>query len=495
MLSLPEDIIWRIVVMISFTTEQKQLLRHIRHLSQICRNWRSVAITTSTIWGRAIDMDVLGASSRYWSYEVIRRSGNSPLHVYGAVYGNRRRSNDLLTSLLKHHWSRFEVLDIEVFNREDLSVWDTFCKEPAPSLESFRLSCYGQGHIPDSFKVSLFSDHAPKLRRLRFEWDGQRHNFYHSKWTKQLREIELTAPLSVPQGLDLLAKMRDLEVLTISTEIFCLTSPLPSSQIKIVLPKLRSIAISGTLGTAIAFLSHITPSETWCTLRILTLPGAFQPASYPVSPSDMDRLESILTTYSHSILTSETLPRTSKSISMNLDDGHYAFFTSDAGTANESASIDIHHSVEPHLQFNIDTLSRVLLPCPLDIITYFRFVLSKPAEENIRLLRNPQLTTFIASLSSVRIIVLSVHSLEILYTNSQTREEPVFPELIEIRLTPTDQSLLKGALQQIISIVTSRQRRNNLRRVERLRLYGTLRIREKYLWIMDKLNDTEVTWH
>ena len=129
---------------------------------------RDVVISASSLWARAIDLTVLVPSQGEWVQEVIRRTGQAPLHIFAPLrygmpcHGARRTAAvTILETLFKHHWKRIRTVNLHAI-RLDLSqepVFEELLQQPAPRLEVFSV-CLANPNT----SLRLFSNDSPSLK-------------------------------------------------------------------------------------------------------------------------------------------------------------------------------------------------------------------------------------------------------------------------------------------------------------------------------------------
>ncbi|KAJ6558812.1 hypothetical protein DFH09DRAFT_1162569 [Mycena vulgaris] len=132
-------------------------------LLQICRLWRTIALSTPSLWatlninfGRspaAISPDVLGKFANMW----LGRAGDIPrtFGFYGSAGGDR------ITPLLRRHGSRLHHLSI-LMDEIDVSGLQEI--GPLPELRTLSFACYSQS-LAAFQPVRTFRD-APQLREV-----------------------------------------------------------------------------------------------------------------------------------------------------------------------------------------------------------------------------------------------------------------------------------------------------------------------------------------
>ena len=94
-----------------------------RHISQVCASWRQLIIDSPSLWGNIIDLQSLRQESDTWKNEVLLRTGNSNLSIFGNIHGKGwQHAKKFLEILLKNHWTRIQWVQVE-FNDFDIVEW------------------------------------------------------------------------------------------------------------------------------------------------------------------------------------------------------------------------------------------------------------------------------------------------------------------------------------------------------------------------------------
>ncbi|KAF8903503.1 hypothetical protein CPB84DRAFT_773692 [Gymnopilus junonius] len=118
-----------------------------RYSSQVCREWRSIILGSSTLWARLLDLDLLQQEEGDWRDEILRRSGEThPLWIR-----NTRKAmmdemplglETFLLRLLDEYWDRVQKVDIFVEDWANLAArCDQLCLRPAPAFKISLLKC------------------------------------------------------------------------------------------------------------------------------------------------------------------------------------------------------------------------------------------------------------------------------------------------------------------------------------------------------------------
>jgi len=120
-----QDILWRVFRLIAGSRErpsddkrtlEEEIKDHplttIRHFRQVFFTRRRLIVESSSLWGKIIDVDVLGKISERWRSLIMARTKESALCVYGEVDGKHEVTRNFFTTLLSNEW--FRILDTAV---------------------------------------------------------------------------------------------------------------------------------------------------------------------------------------------------------------------------------------------------------------------------------------------------------------------------------------------------------------------------------------------
>ncbi|KDR84541.1 hypothetical protein GALMADRAFT_151399 [Galerina marginata CBS 339.88] len=263
-------------------------LRTLRYISQVCSNWRQLAVGSPSLWSRILDVNLLSQGAD-WRNEVIRRTGTALLDVKAQNYDpSLPLALNSLEWLLNAHWSRIRSLVLALDHLHfspDEEPWFRLFERPAPSMEIFIF--LGEFVTPPTFV--LFSNTAPSLRRLSAA--HMRLNLTTFR-TPKLCHLVIHSPVSTLDLLNALNQMPVLESLeTGSLEPFIPVQdaqyPLPVA----TLPRLRQIKfeVLDCADVTLSVLAHILPAKG-CVL------GFFAIYQQEI-PGDHGDIGTILSTY------------------------------------------------------------------------------------------------------------------------------------------------------------------------------------------------------
>ncbi|KAF9556087.1 hypothetical protein CPC08DRAFT_752711 [Agrocybe pediades] len=261
---LHEDMLWKIFLEnTGFLSDSyfgyKGPLITARHCSQVCRRWRCLFLSSPSIWGRLIDFEDLRQKTDDWRNEVVARSGEALLWVYGSIQSSEQLH--FLLIFLKKEWKRVQILDIEESIYPGTSVtWHewAFLKAPAPKLSRIRIS------MPyDTRKrimpAILFKNDAPCLEDFRI-LDFPYKIPTNTSWLPHLTSVALSEAFTTEKMFAALEAMPQLVYLTV--KIWNEIRHLPAR--KVVLPNLRMLETNGDALNATPILQWVAPSSDCC---------------------------------------------------------------------------------------------------------------------------------------------------------------------------------------------------------------------------------------
>jgi len=263
------DLLWYIFTMNTFKDEyflepHYQVSRDIsplitaRRTSQTCVEWRTIMLSSASIWANSLHLSNMKQKNDNWRNEVLRRTGEAKLSIAGIVR-DRTRTADILLSLLDIHWPRMRRILLSAYSASSTTMkdprWQTL-NRPAPYLEIFQVRFAD----PIAGIKTLFSANAPSLDVLitansPIRIEKSLHGF------SRLRRLYFRADPVGPVLFDALSSLRSLEVL----DIECLThSSAPrdlwAGKMPMKLTALRSLNLTvNSIRSVLPFLCHISP--------------------------------------------------------------------------------------------------------------------------------------------------------------------------------------------------------------------------------------------
>ena len=267
----------------------------LRFASQVCKAWRNIILSSSSIWALLVNLDFFTVKTEPWLLEVLRRTGESPLHIEFRDPHNPLAAT-FLQRLLYDNWHRVELLSLALPDKNtfDVNLKDLL-RTCAPLFREFRL------HLTDDPDESMdlskdvvdFGNYAPVMH----SFDASSLKVQPtSSWISNLRVWAFTIDFPLPHLVEILSNMPQLEDLSItSPRRKCIQhTPFTRSTFPVPLPRLRMIRIVATARDWIqyvALLEYIQPE-----------PGYYlevEAGSLELIPStcDMAQLAEIMRTY------------------------------------------------------------------------------------------------------------------------------------------------------------------------------------------------------
>ncbi|KAF9558648.1 hypothetical protein CPC08DRAFT_709479 [Agrocybe pediades] len=235
--------------------------------SQVCRQWRSVLLQASSIWGRLLDLDELRKMPYFWRDMLAERIADALLWIRGPVSVEMR---PYFARVLDEKWDRIQVMDISdyeySYDGEREKVYAPLLRK-ASNLQILKISI-AEEDLRDgskrwfSLQGRLFDNHAPFLDEIVFH--GISYKFQpNAPWLSNLRVLSLDRQRSTLAVFRLLNAMPLLEHVRIADlfDMMILEDEgveLPS----IKLPRLASLWLNSPyLFNLLPFLERLTPSK------------------------------------------------------------------------------------------------------------------------------------------------------------------------------------------------------------------------------------------
>ncbi|KAF9558659.1 hypothetical protein CPC08DRAFT_709492 [Agrocybe pediades] len=255
---LHNDLLWRIFLEnIEFPNEtiwrsepHSGGLVTARHCSQVCQEWRDIYLGSPSIWAKLIDLNNLCQKGDNWRKEVISRSGQALLWVYGCPDDGIM---SFLLPFLRGNWPRMQKISLNaLFCGRSWGRW-FFLAEPAPKLHTVLLEIESLG------ERIVFTDHAPLLRR--FNISSHYYRFPTSaSWFANILHVSFHATHTMEEVMQILKRMPRLISLKIVLHDCCSgDSGIPTN-----LPELKMLNLTGNFPDIVSMLEKITPSRECC---------------------------------------------------------------------------------------------------------------------------------------------------------------------------------------------------------------------------------------
>lgn len=140
-----------------------------RHMSQVSRRWRYVALRSTNLWKRALDPDT---NTPRWLLTVLQRCNFQPLALVSAPRRILSFGDVAKWTLLRRVFPEFRYLHVELKRGSDARCIRWLLSRPAPLLVDATIAWDSndlEDGAPPSLTVfwrPLFGNNAPKLRRL-----------------------------------------------------------------------------------------------------------------------------------------------------------------------------------------------------------------------------------------------------------------------------------------------------------------------------------------
>ncbi|KDR68839.1 hypothetical protein GALMADRAFT_145873 [Galerina marginata CBS 339.88] len=409
-------------------------LKTTRFASQVCRLWRSIILTTPSLWGKLLDLDHLCLYSDELKDVILQRIGpSSSLWIKATSKIAQERASVVqkikafFFSILDTHWERIEVLAVRfgVHGLDSKLLRAIYL--PAPRLHVFDLDFHGflpefdvnwevDGPVRPTVQ-SLFANEAPLL--FTFHAAFIKPDLCAS-WHPNIRSLRLGSFFTPTELLDALKRMPLLESIDIRfSELISSDGPRGPSQI--YLPNLHYIRLESEVVTGVAFLRRITPARGCSLVMPASEIGAGLQHSKNLTVA-LDFLSKFARNYfSYHVSTSITLEISSEFFSFQdkinpTDSPSPSIFDVSIFLSFESFSTDLSH-----------LLTSFTLPTPaFDRVTEL--------ELKISISEFAPLATFFLSFPSIEKLVIDEAGLNsILYAQKQV-PQPLFPVLDKLRL-------------------------------------------------------------
>jgi len=274
-------LLWKIFD--SIPSENHQRLQTLRHASQVCGSWRTLILSSTSIWGKSIDFEELNQKSENWRTEVIRRTGDSLLHIKSNTFYLGRMER-FLVSLITDSWHRIQSLNVVISHRflHRSNPRSHLFQSPAPYLEYFSVQGInlfgndydeeyddGEDTAPDTYSEKYHTAHfgyqAPSLRQF-ISIDSLIPS--EAPWFSGLRYLECAWKSTATELLNILSSTPHLESLRVKFLLRVIDSyaeALPKESrhgTLVLLPRLTNIRISAESDwrVGVAVLNQLRPA-------------------------------------------------------------------------------------------------------------------------------------------------------------------------------------------------------------------------------------------
>ncbi|CAA7265652.1 unnamed protein product [Cyclocybe aegerita] len=122
--------------------------------SQVCRLWRDLVLSSTSFWGRVIDLSYLCHAKPEGREEILRRTGSAPLWLKGEYVVKDDTTANFLISLLTSEWERIVNIHCALDWGSRYKIWDTL-KRPSAVLRGFRLHPRSSPYLAPSLRYIL----------------------------------------------------------------------------------------------------------------------------------------------------------------------------------------------------------------------------------------------------------------------------------------------------------------------------------------------------
>ncbi|KAG2157837.1 uncharacterized protein EDB93DRAFT_819107 [Suillus bovinus] len=229
-------------------------------VTHVCRRWRKVALECPTLWR------FISSTSLYWLDVMLERSQQAPLVVTYTTFAISLKG--CLEKILLH-LPHIKYLELRALSYHVGRVMDLLSSQPAPMLETFKFSVYGQ--LPSTVSISdtIFQGQAPSLRYLEVDYCNPR---WSSSIFSGLRTLYV-AKTSLPDLLSALQCTDTLEQLTLRYDFLQTGQSILIDGVP--LPRLKKIVLDGTsLETAVSLLGRLAlPVNVKIALQLSSIEG------------------------------------------------------------------------------------------------------------------------------------------------------------------------------------------------------------------------------
>ncbi|KDR70463.1 hypothetical protein GALMADRAFT_885615 [Galerina marginata CBS 339.88] len=227
-----------------------------RHTSQVCADWRSLMLASSSLWANTINLQHLNQRNDDWRGEILKRTTNSLLTIIGHLEAGWPTSQFFL-SLLDGQWTRLRRISVHVHGKAVAKDkrWLSI-QSPAPNLEIFCIRFVSTSAF-STLDDTLFSDTAPSIHTL------ITHNInfkFSGRWLSSLHSLDLSGCSVRKTILFALADMLSLESLNMTNVDIVDTDAEDHSWPMIILPQLKLLSLSVDLGTLAVLIGYIAPT-------------------------------------------------------------------------------------------------------------------------------------------------------------------------------------------------------------------------------------------
>ncbi|EIM89375.1 uncharacterized protein STEHIDRAFT_109572 [Stereum hirsutum FP-91666 SS1] len=230
-------------------------IRSLIHVSQVCQQWRAVALGAANLWSN------IWVENDHWRYEMLTRTRDAPLMLIHLDDKKGISAMMPLISLLH----RVKYLRLRVKRGDTPTLFNGPFSHSAPLLETFSLKLCNPSPVLD-IPRNLFASDTPRLRSLCIEGRLSSKNLLQSRILDNLTELRLSRP-GCSTGLDIvwsaIYRIRNrLETLVLHNVLPYFSSdpswPLDAGRASVIdLPKLTHLEISAQSHACASFTKQL----------------------------------------------------------------------------------------------------------------------------------------------------------------------------------------------------------------------------------------------
>lgn len=407
----------------------------LRYSSQVCRQWREIILGSPSLWGMAIELDLLiDGEGEYWVNEVMRRAAQSTLYISGWFDGIQHGPRTFFASLLNENWERIRRLDVGILRAQYLNsgTWNGLFR-PSAELEIIRIQVeqaeewYPRLRPDDEDHPPVFADTAPSLYEFSVHEVPAKWFSLQAPWLSQLHSLVLSTPFgfNATDVLIALARIPALEHLVLKNAL----PPIKEQLKSVSLPNLRSLNISKDFTTSLFLLKWITPG-VGSTLILNTYDYAY------ILDQDMHTFCKEIGRYIDNFFGCAPFAR-----SLFFEPGGRLFNIKgcrsndgiESSPVHEDFSVSIVGGKRDRTKLPVlgpQKLTASLSACRFTHITTFEF---QPTEPLGFIAVQPSFIPFFSCLQSVNHLIASPYGLGVLLDLQETTYETLFPYLTKLQ--------------------------------------------------------------
>ncbi|KAF4618870.1 hypothetical protein D9613_009651 [Agrocybe pediades] len=265
---ISDDLLWQIFTSFSlryyhfnlveyYLRREDKCLVTLRRVSQVCSAWRSLVLSSPSLWANALDFRSLSQEGDNWRNEVVRRTGAAPLSITNlGIRGNR--ADDFLWVVIESNMKRLRRVRLQAHGRSSEKLLARLTSNSlSPTLEILRIELGGiNDNSPVRYQQVLLGRRVHYLHITGFHPDLSNSSFTN------LRALTLEGQLH-PNFISNLVRMNLLEEFTfrgpynsdhLGPTVQCHSSGYVDP---LHLPYLRVLSIQGRVRVLMALLAYL----------------------------------------------------------------------------------------------------------------------------------------------------------------------------------------------------------------------------------------------